>query len=33
MAGIEMVRIDKNTTIQEFKRELRYNDVYYMLNK
>ena len=33
MAGIEMVRIDKNTTIPEFKRELRYNDVYYMLNK
>ncbi len=33
MAGIEMVRIDKNTTIQEFKTELRYNDVYYMLNK
>ena len=32
MAGIEMVRIDKNTTIQEFKKELRYNDVYYMLN-
>ena len=33
IAGIEMVRIDKNTTIPEFKRELRYNDVYYMLNK
>lgn len=33
MAGIEMVRIDKDTTMQEFKRELRYNDVYYLLNK
>lgn len=33
IAGIEMVRIDKNTTIQEFKKELRYNEVYYMLNK
>ncbi|MBO5443846.1 MAG: L-arabinose isomerase [Muribaculaceae bacterium] len=33
MAGIEMVRIDENTSMQEFKRELRYNDVYYLLNK
>lgn len=33
IAGIEMVRIDKNTTISEFKRELRNNDVYYLLNK
>ena len=33
MAGIEMVRIDNDTTMQGFKRELRYNDVYYMLNK
>ncbi len=33
MAGIEMVRIDKDTTMQGFKRELRYNDVYYLLNK
>ncbi len=33
MAGIEMVHINKNTTIPEFKKELRYNDVYYMLNK
>ena len=33
MAGIEMVRIDKDTTMQGFKKELRYNDVYYMLNK
>lgn len=33
IAGIEMVRIDKDTTIPAFKRELRCNDVYYMLNK
>ena len=33
MAGIEMVRIDKDTTMQSFKRDLRYNDVYYLLNK
>lgn len=33
MAGIEMVRIDKDTTMQGFKRELRLNDVYYLLNK
>ena len=33
IAGIEMVRIDKDTTMQGFKRDLRINDVYYMLNK
>jgi len=33
IAGIEMVHIDKNTTISEFKKELRMNEVYYMLNK
>ena len=33
MAGIEMVHIDKHTTIEGFKKELRVNDVYYMLNK
>ncbi len=33
MAGIEMVRIDKDTTMQGFKKELRMNDVYYLLNK
>lgn len=32
MAGIEMVRIDKDTTMESFKRDLRINDVYYMLN-
>lgn len=33
IAGIELVTIDKNTTISEFKKELRLNDVYYMLNR
>lgn len=28
-----MVVIDENTTISEFKKELRMNEVYYMLNK
>lgn len=31
IAGIEMVLIDKNTTIPEFKKELRWNEMYYML--
>ena len=33
IAGIEMVIIDENTTISEFKKELRLNEVYYLLNK
>lgn len=33
IAGIEMLLIDAKTTIPEFKKELRYNEVYYMLNK
>jgi L-arabinose isomerase len=33
IAGIEMIVIDNDTTIREFKKELRMNDVYYMLNK
>lgn len=33
MAGIEMVVIDENTTISGFKKELRMNEIYYMLNK
>ncbi len=33
MAGIEMVRIDKDTTMQGFKKELQLNEIYYMLNK
>lgn len=33
IAGIEMVVIDKQTTIPSFKKELQYNDLYYLLNK
>ena len=33
MAGIELVVIDANTTIPQFKKELRLNEIYYMLNK
>ncbi|WP_455587505.1 L-arabinose isomerase [Bacteroides sp.] len=33
MAGIEMVVIDENTTISNFKQEMRMNEVYYLLNK
>lgn len=33
ISGIEMVHINKNTTISEFKKELRMNEVYYLLNK
>lgn len=33
IAGIEMVYINKNTNICDFKKELRMNEVYYMLNK
>lgn len=33
MAGIEMVHIDKNTTMESFKKDLRVGEVYYMLNK
>lgn len=33
IAGIEMVHINKDTKTEEFKKELRYNEVYYMLNK
>jgi L-arabinose isomerase len=33
MAGIEFVTIDKNTTINQFKNELRWNEVYYQINK
>ena len=33
IAGIEAVVIDKNTTIEGFKKELRMNEIYYMLNK
>jgi L-arabinose isomerase len=33
MAGIEVVVIDKDTKINEFKKELRWNDLYYHLAK
>jgi len=33
IAGIEMLHISEATTIENFKRELRINEVYYMLNK
>jgi L-arabinose isomerase len=33
MAGIEFVHIHKGTTIPEFKKELRMNEIYFMLNK
>ena len=33
MAGIEMVHINEKTTLDEFKKELRMNEVYYLLNK
>ncbi|GHT28621.1 L-arabinose isomerase [Bacteroidia bacterium] len=33
IAGIELVTIDENTTISGFKKELQYNDVYYLLNR
>ncbi|MDR1332159.1 MAG: L-arabinose isomerase [Tannerella sp.] len=33
MAGIEMLVIDEHTTLTGFKKELRMNEVYYLLNK
>jgi L-arabinose isomerase len=33
MAGIEYVRIGPNTDLYQFKNELRWNDVYYQINK
>jgi L-arabinose isomerase len=33
MAGIEMLHINKNTNISDFKKEIRTNEVYYLLNK
>ena len=33
IAGIELVVIDKDTTISSFKKELQYNDLYYMLTR
>jgi L-arabinose isomerase len=33
MAGLEMLLIDGNTCLPEFKKELRWNDLYYQLNR
>ena len=33
MTGIEHVHIDRNTTLEGFRKELRTNEVYYLLNK
>lgn len=33
MAGVELVSIDEKTTISEFKKELRWNEMFYMLGK
>ena len=33
MAGVEFLLIDENTTVDEFKDKLRWNDLYYHLNK
>ena len=33
IADIELLIIDKDTTIRQFRQDLRNNEVYYMLNK
>ena len=33
IAGIECVFINNKTTVEDFRKELRFNEVYYMLNK
>ena len=33
MLDIEYVHIDKNTTLESLKKDLRMNEVYYLLNK
>jgi L-arabinose isomerase len=33
MAGIECVHIDDETRLRQFKNELRWNEVYYLLGK
>jgi L-arabinose isomerase len=33
IANIELLKIDKDTTISNFKFELKVNEVYYLLNK
>ena len=32
IAGIEIVVIDQQTELQEFRKELRWNEIYYHLN-
>ena len=32
MAGIEYLLIDNDTTVRDFKQEIRWNDMYYRLN-
>jgi L-arabinose isomerase len=32
MAGIELVQINKNTNVAELKKELKWNDLYYLLS-
>lgn len=31
MAGVEYLCIDENTTISEFKKDMRTNEIYYLL--
>jgi L-arabinose isomerase len=33
MAGIEFLLIDEKTEVESFKDKLRWNDLYYLLNK
>ncbi len=33
MAGMEFLLIDEGTTVREFRKELRWNDLYYHLAK
>jgi L-arabinose isomerase len=33
MAAVEFLLIDENTKLEEFKKELRWNDLYYQLNR
>jgi len=33
MAGIEFLLIDENTSVQDFRDKLRWNDLYYQLNR
>ena len=33
IAGIEFLSIDNRTHLEDFRKELRWNDVYYLLNR